>query len=123
MRLTRDGLFLFKTNFLLSISFVEFLRRENLKFEAYEIKKFRNFASFKREFFFFFGERRKLILHGKCIQTSIMGTAGSVSVLIPEVISESSISVFKDRRTLPRYKGRAEKHLPKQVFLSVFPIP
>lgn len=62
MRLTRDGLFLFKINFLLSISFVEFLRRENLKFEAYEIKKFRNFASFKREFFFF-GERRKLILH------------------------------------------------------------
>lgn len=54
LRLTRDGLFLFKTNFLLSISFVEFLRRENLKFEAYEIKKFRNFASFKREFFFFF---------------------------------------------------------------------
>lgn len=52
--LTRDGLFLFKINFLLSISFVEFLRRENLKFEAYEIKKFRNFASFKREFFFFF---------------------------------------------------------------------
>lgn len=52
-----------------------------------------------------------------------MGAAGSVLVLIPEAISESSISVFKDTRTLPRYKGRGEKHLPKQVFLSVVPIP
>lgn len=35
-------------------------------------------------------------------RTSTIGAVGSVSILIPDDASGSSISVFRERRTLPR---------------------